>query len=205
MAPTKRQSRADKVREKRREREPFGPARDEFDRFFVEYGSFFAVWASYELVVEVIIMRRLRLSPIEASIVCGGLGFGAKVNILYSLIADGDEVGKKLLRDAQNIAARNDFAHGFITKTPVPYQFKLIRRDVKDALTVRVKPLGFEEMAEHGIKVADAFHAVQAHFGVSDEDLDAYARAIESHSSIRASQAKPRPARPTNSSKANRK
>ena len=54
--------------------------------FAAAYGLFNAIWSNFALTVEILIMRQLRLTPQEASIVCGGLSFGANIHMLLSLL-----------------------------------------------------------------------------------------------------------------------
>ncbi len=144
------------------------------------YGSFFAIWNSFEIVVEILIRRQLRTSYQQTSIICASLGFGAKINILCSLLHDkrGNEKGIKLLRDAQNIAARNSFAHGFIIDNQHTGRFDLIKRDVKDRYKISKKSLSSIAMGYHTISFSEAFSAVTEHFNVSHDQIDRYAHSI---------------------------
>src|SRR5437588_12172962 len=101
--------------------------------FLAEYGNFLANWSTFEVIVEIIIMRQLRLTPEEASIVCAALGLGAKMNLLCSLLNrnSASEAGVRLLTHAQRVAERNSFAHGFFLRDKEQAEFHLIRRDIK--------------------------------------------------------------------------
>ena len=86
--------------------------------FAAAYGLFNAIWSNFELTIEILIMRQLRLTPQESSIVCGGLSLGSNINILLSLL-NRDETNRKgaaLLKQAQTFADRNSFAHGFFLR-----------------------------------------------------------------------------------------
>ena len=89
---------------------------DKVARFLMHYGDFLAFWSTFDVMVEILIMRELGTTEEKTSIVCAGLGFGAKINIACSLLnsrSAGTERTTTLLREAQQLAERNSFAHGF--------------------------------------------------------------------------------------------
>jgi hypothetical protein len=93
---------------------------------FAVCGFLLGVWSYFEF-----------LDNRETSIVCGGLGFANKLNILCSLLsrADSNAGGVALLRRTHALAERNSFAHGFIGGE-IPTT-ALFTRDVKQEYTVR--------------------------------------------------------------------
>ena len=116
-------------------------ARDRTVLFLFEYGNFLVFWSTFEVVVEVVIMRQLGTDAERTSIVCGGLGIGAKMAILCSLLnrTPGNEKGVALFKEAQTLAERNSFAHGFFLVERATGKFELIKREVKDTYRARVK------------------------------------------------------------------
>ena len=71
------------------------PAKAEQMReFFSLYGSFLQLWQSFELVIEIGIMRQLNLSARHASIVLNSLNFSAKSSILLALLKEDAEKNK---------------------------------------------------------------------------------------------------------------
>jgi hypothetical protein len=76
-------------------------------------------------------MRRLNLSPLDASVTMAGLGFGAKINILYSLFTSDPSYEEKLkkLREAIDFAERNSFVHRFVVLRGGRIVF--VRREIK--------------------------------------------------------------------------
>jgi hypothetical protein len=62
--------------------------------FFSLYGSFLQLWQSFELVIEIGIMRQLNLSARHASIVLNSLNFSAKSSILLALLKEDAEKNK---------------------------------------------------------------------------------------------------------------
>jgi len=55
-------------------------------QFLHDYGAFLAHWAEFELAIEVKIAKLTNLNPLDASVILGGLNFGSKPNILFSLL-----------------------------------------------------------------------------------------------------------------------
>src|SRR5215469_26896 len=111
-----------------------GPAAGEMREIFGRYGSFLQLWQTYELMLEVMIMRTLRLSEVEASIVCGSLSYAAKSNILLALLnlSKTNSVAVTAIREAQAAAERNDLVHSFMTHAGSVGLMRFVRRDVKN-------------------------------------------------------------------------
>jgi hypothetical protein len=161
-----------------------GPAADEMREFFGRYGSFLQLWQTYELMLEVMIMRTLRLSEVETSIVCGSLTYAAKSNILLALLNlnQANSAAVTAIRAAQAAAERNDFVHSFITHAGSFGLMRLVRREVKNGkYKVDSREVGKVSMQNHGDNFARAFQKACAVVSISDDDVDAYTRAIEGH------------------------
>jgi len=157
--------------------------------FAAAYGLFIAVWAEFELTIEILIMRQLRLSSQEVSIVCGGLSFGSKIHMLLSLLArdDKNKDGIDLLRQAQNFADRNSFAHGFlygegIQEHPpsgsVGFSVNLLKREVKYEYIAKSRLLDIKTMTKHVVEFNKQHKAIKNHFGISSDDVKAYQKSI---------------------------
>ncbi|WP_146986214.1 hypothetical protein [Bradyrhizobium macuxiense] len=155
---------------------------DEVRTFFAIYGSFLQLWQTFELVIEVAIMRRLNLSARHASIVLNSLNFAAKSNILSSLLKEeGDQEALSALGNAQTKAGRNDFIHSFLTIQDAGI-FRLVRRNIKNGnYTADLNELDVPAMFTHGAQFAEAYERAQTALGVTSEDVDQYIEAIESH------------------------
>jgi len=175
------------------------------------YSTFLLVWAGFELLIEILIMRALRLTPQETSILCGSLNFGAKVNIAYSLLArdEANAEGLSLLKKAHNVADRNSFAHGFLFSDRVEdgnYLVpKLVKRDIKDKYRVIAKPLGADEILKHSSDFMQRVNDALTHFKVTPEDMQAYQKSIADEASTPARGGKPHLESPTNSPTSSRK
>lgn len=178
-------------------------------RFLMHYGDFHAFWSTFDVIVEVLIMRELGTTKEKTSIVCAGLGFGAKVNIACSLLnsrADKHtERSIALLKEAQQQAERNRFAHGFFLVNNETERFELIRREVKDTYHAVVKEYGFDTMATHTSRFIKKVNEFKDHVGITDKDLFDYVKDIEAHALALASLGKPHPESRTSSAKANTK
>lgn len=100
--------------------------------FYVLYGFFLTGWSSFDLMIEILIMRELKLPALETSIICAGVGFGAKIEMLYSLLTrdenNSNTKGVALIKEAHKSAARNSFAHGFVDYDNKTNQVLLVTR-----------------------------------------------------------------------------
>jgi hypothetical protein len=180
--------------------------------FAAGYGLFIAVWSQFELTVEILIMRQLRLSPEEASIVCGGLSFGSKIHILLSLLArdEKNENGMLLLKQAQNFADRNSFAHGFLHEVQKSlgtdhFSAILLKREVKYEYIVKQRPLTTAALLKHVGEFAKQNVAIKDHFLISDDEFKAYGKSILDAALALESRAALRQQSQTNAQKAKRK
>jgi hypothetical protein len=175
---------------------------------FSVYGFFLSLWSTFDLLVEILIMRELKIGLQENSIVCGGLMFGPKISILYSLLSrheEVDQVGISLLRTCQETANRNSFAHGFFFDNQNRDQLSLIRREVKYEYFVSSKEIGLKQMARHVLKFLELFRDVAIHFKVSIADLHEYSKSIAEQVPIYAARAARRRESQTSSGKAKKK
>ena len=132
--------------------------------------------AQMELLLEIIVMRELNLTVAQTSIVCAPLGGGAKTSLacsLATLSGSHPEMGKAV-STFQRLAGRNAMAHGFLF--PTPKAFLLVSREVKNKLAVKIRNVDTQSADE----LCDAFEAVQAASGVSDDDIHQYGKEIVS-------------------------
>ncbi len=189
-------SRATREKLKRQERISSAEISENHRNLFLSnYGSFLALWSSFDVLIEILIMRQLGTTEEKTSIVCAGLVFGTKVNILYSLLNRDPKnaEGVKLIKQAQQSAERNRFAHGFFRVDRPNAIFTLIKREVKEKYTATAKHYDLNKIIQHTDKFSQAFSAVTDHFGLSVEDMDSYTTQIEDHASAPKSQGKHRP------------
>jgi len=152
--------------------------------FFSLYGSFLQLWQSFELVIEIGIMRQLNLSARHASIVLNSLNFSAKSSILLALLkedAEKNKVAISAITETQTQAKRNDFAHSFLTNSDNGLM-RLIRRNVRNGnYSVGLRDVSSTTMHKHGDQFAEALRLSHKALGITEADVDQYAREIESH------------------------
>ena len=182
---------------------------DRIGRFLLYFGDFLTVWSTFDMILEVIIMRELNISAEKTSILCAGLGFGSKASIACSLLntRPSSETARTvaLIREAQTIGERNSFAHGFFLVNESTAKFQLIRREIRDFYSARIKELDCATMQKHSADFIPKFREIEQHALISEKDLADYAKEIEAHALALASLGKPLPALPTNSAKAKKK
>jgi hypothetical protein len=152
--------------------------------FFGVYGSFLQLWQTFELVIEIGIMRRLNLSPRHASVVLNSLNFSAKSSILLALLREGGQENKAAISavtTAQTQAERNDFTHSFMT-TADDGTMKLVRRNIRGGnYSVSLRDVNATAMRDHGFQFANAAEAAMKALEITAPDVDRYSREIESH------------------------
>jgi hypothetical protein len=173
-----------------------------YHHFFLQYGQFLAAWNSFDVLVEIALMRELRLTTKETCIVFASVGFGAKSFILGALLTQ-SEAGKEkyaLITSAIQLAERNGFAHGFISVSDDQSHFTMVRRAVKGSLEVRPKIMTSLTMQKHLHVFGAKFQEAQAAFAISDGDLIIYQREVESYAKAPQAQDTPHPEAKTNSS-----
>jgi hypothetical protein len=153
--------------------------------FHRHYGLFLQLWQTFELMVEMVIMRQLKLTHRQTSIVCGGINFQAKLSIALTLLKEDKKANEKpiaALSKARSEAERNDFVHSLLSHSRKLGILHLLRREVRPAgYSVDRRVMTPDTMREHGDKFADACEAVMVQLNISQDDIDAYVRAIESH------------------------
>jgi hypothetical protein len=146
----------------------------------MEYGQFLGAWSSFEVLVEIALMRELRLTIEEACITFASIGSGARFNILYSLLSQRGQTHKvAIISEAVELAERNGFAHGFISVSEDSTEFTLVRRDIKKSLTVRPKKMTPLQMQRHAHIFYVKFEEAMKIFGITDANLIEYQRGVE--------------------------
>ena len=145
------------------------------------FGNFFATWSTYEIVVEVLIMRELDVTPEQASIVCTGRAVDVKLNMLQALMGERAKghAGLSALQNARGEAKRNLFVHGFFRVNRERGDLFLISRAAKAGYWVKSELINYETMDEHLGRFLDLYVEAKRLFGVADEDIEAYTKPIE--------------------------
>src|SRR5258708_5599729 len=145
--------------------------------FFGVYGSFLQLWQTFELVIEIGIMRRLNLSPRHASIVLNSLNFSAKSSILLALLREAEEENKTAISavtTAQTQAERNGFTHSFLTIADDGLM-RLVRRNIRNGhYNVSLRDVDATAMRDHGYQFAEAEEIAMRALGITAADVDEY-------------------------------
>jgi hypothetical protein len=143
-------------------------------------GNFLALWATFEVILEMLIMRELRLTQEEASIVCAGKAVDAKMTLLEALLNRDKKkaAGIAVLRAARTVAERNNFAHGFFRVDHATGDLYLINRSAKNQYSATTKHLTHDTVDAHLDKFTQRFVEVKGHFGITDEEIDTYTQPI---------------------------
>ena len=152
--------------------------------FFGLYGSFLQLFQTFELVIEISIMRQLSLSARHASMILNSLNFSAKSSILLALLredAQKNQAAISATSTAQTQAERNDFIHSFLTTSDIGLM-RLVRRNIKNGhYSASLRDVDATMMGNHGYKFSQALERAMEALAVTSTDVDQYAREIESH------------------------
>lgn len=152
--------------------------------FFSVYGSFLQLWQTFELIIEIGIMRQLKLTIRQSSIVLNSLNFAAKSSILLALLKEDAENNKaaiSAITSAQTQAERNDFTHSFFTAAEAG-PMRLVRRNIRNGnYSVNLRDVNAGTMMQHGFQFSEAVRIAMEALEVNAADIDQYSREIESH------------------------
>ena len=142
-----------------------------------DYGALLSRWGEFELAIEVKIAQLTNLAPIDASIIIGGLNFGNKPSILYSLLNERgmDDVAAQV-RSVIDHAKRNALVHGVSGGDRSTLEFAFFKREVGS--NYKVKQLNFtaETFNEHLEQLLTLIREAEAALGITEQDIDAYGR-----------------------------
>ncbi|MBX3519057.1 MAG: hypothetical protein KF835_03465 [Xanthobacteraceae bacterium] len=158
-------------------RKPF-PVKIEFNTL---HSQFLQTYSSFELALEIAIKNLLRLTNDEVAVVCGGLGAGAKVHLLKSLISIQKDPTIKAdsVTRAQNLASRNTWAHGIVlSSTSGQDNFFLLYREGKERFQVKGKPFTAEKMSEYATEFMKAYLEVLKDLGLTEADVQNYTQSL---------------------------
>jgi hypothetical protein len=183
---------------------PFGITA--YHSFFMQYGQFLGAWNSFDVLVEIALMRELRLTEKQACTVFASIGFGAKCHILGALLIDTEEGKRKysLILQVVQLAERNSFVHGFISVSDDAKSFTLVRREVKGSLEIRPKIFTPLLMQKHLHIFGQKMEEAQSLFSITDADLIKYQREVESFAKASQAPDTPRPESATSFAEAKR-
>jgi hypothetical protein len=143
------------------------------------YGLFMLNWSLLETVIEVGIMQRVGLHPLEGAIITSSLGFQARSNILKSFLAldtknEQSKEAIKVLTTAAGDANRNTIIHGqvFVEGESLTFVF----RKTGQTFTARKITLDSDAMREKAARLKDHIVRLQSLLSISDDDLHEFGR-----------------------------
>jgi len=144
-------------------------------QFAHDYGAFLAQWAVFEIAIEVKIAKLANLTSLDASIILGGLNFGSKPSILYSLLRERglDGVVDKV-RAVIDHARRNALVHGIPWSEEDDPQFVFFKREVGDTYKVKQLPFTAESFNQHFEKLCELIAYAFEGMGLTLWDLHKY-------------------------------
>jgi hypothetical protein len=148
--------------------------------FVMALGTFYVNWAKIELLMDLAICKFLDVAPTQAHAVTAAIDFGRRAFWLRSLInesATHKNKGNliKALSGIQNDSKRNIFAHSYLSSTENTVTF--IERSPHGKFTVRRHRYTQRGFSDHVNAIADSASAFQTALGISDDELNAFARA----------------------------
>ena len=147
-------------------------------QFLHDYAALLMLWAEFELAIEFKISKLTGMNPKDASIVIGGLSFGCKPSILYSLLDQrGDQEIAPKVRAVIDHARRNALVHGSPASVEDEGRFVFFKREVNSAYVVKHLDFTAETFNAHWMKFRTLETEALAAMDISDEDLEEYARA----------------------------
>jgi hypothetical protein len=142
-----------------------------------DFGAFLTMWGEFELALELAIARRAKLSAINASIILGGLQFGAKSSILLSLLSQqgADPAIAKAVSVVIETAKRNALVHGYANfEGGEEVTFVFSKREVKSSYKVTHAEFTSDGFHKHLLELqrlmGDAFSALR----ITSADVSEY-------------------------------
>lgn len=141
-----------------------------------DYGTLLAVWSQFELALEVKIARLAGLSPRDSSIILGGLSFGNKPAILYSLLNDRSltDVAAKI-RAVIDHTRRNALVHGVTGSDMIENRIVFYKREIGATYKVTHLTYSADEFNAHFERFRDLANEAMASLDLTLEDLEKYA------------------------------
>jgi hypothetical protein len=140
------------------------------------YGQFMVFWSVLEVLIEVAIMKRIAVPPLEGAIITASLGFQARSNILKSLLAldksAQSEEAIKAITAAAADANRNTIIHGHVFAKGDQLTFVL--RKIGQSFSAKRLTLDADAMTEKVSRLVEHIGKLQSLLSVSDDDLQEF-------------------------------
>ncbi len=120
-------------------------------RFIYFLGLFNTGWATLEITTDFAICKFLKVTPLQAHLITGGMVFGRKARLLADLIGRSDDANKAEILDAFNALRNNNkrdvFSHGYIWSDSS--RVKFIERPAGGESTVKIHEFTLQQFEDH--------------------------------------------------------
>lgn len=145
-----------------------------------DYGAILALWGEMEIAIEIKIAKLAGLNDRTASIMLGGLAFGPKADILFSLLTEvNDEDVIKAVDKVISFTRRNALVHSVMASEPEDLTFTFIKRETRRTHTVSHHTFTAAQFHRHFLKMRLLQHRAFTALGVFQDDLEAYSKAAK--------------------------
>jgi len=142
-----------------------------------DYGAFMALWSEFEFILEVKIAALAGMEPLKASIVLGGLSFGNKPKILYSLLSlSSDTTTAPKVRAVINAARRNALVHSVVASEPDLTEIGFVTREVGNTYKVRENRFTADSFHKHFLEFRRLYYEATDALGITVEAAEQYGR-----------------------------
>lgn len=149
--------------------------------FYQALGNYFQMWSAFELTIDALIWRLLKVTAFQAHLIISGMPFTRKARLLSDLLTHSEDPEinvskiKECLGKAQG-TKRDVFAHSYIQSGPNLVTF--LERPPSDATRVRKHPFTKLEFLTHVQIFVNAAADFQIASGITDEEITEFADAL---------------------------
>jgi len=143
---------------------------------FAKLGGLHIIWSYFEVLLEIIAMRKMGISERHAHIAFSSLNSKAKQEIAICLLEDDAKNSDliKAIRRVANIATRNHLTHSLVRGGDETLLF--IKRDISSGLKYKTLKFSQSDFDMKFQELCDAIGEIANLAGVTDDDSDSYAR-----------------------------
>lgn len=147
-------------------------------QFLHDLGMFIGMWSEFEIAIEIRIGQLTGASPLDNATLVGTVPFGAKSEILATLLAErgeSDEANK--WKDVAAIVKRNVLMHGVMSTEGDFERFAVYRRTVSGATDKQSVVKSAAEFRADVSAFREGTHRLLASLGINDQLVSEYGSA----------------------------
>ncbi len=135
-------------------------------------GAFIVLWAVFECVLEIGIMKELNINAQKAAVITCDMHTKARADCLRALISlhTPNHKALSLIIKIQDEGKRNTIHHGLILVRPLPIKF--VKRSAGGKYKQTITSFGSQEMQRHINKIANLIDELKAALSIRDEDMN---------------------------------